>query len=88
GKISSSKRHSAAVQSGKRGSSGLIMPLTPSEAVMSALHIQLDGRSVDYFSRKRRATIAKMEQAEQQKKDQVKEQQLKVEEQPLEPQQA
>ncbi|KAF9284504.1 hypothetical protein BGZ88_009937 [Linnemannia elongata] len=32
---------------------------TPSDAVMSALHIQLDDRSVDYFSRKRRATIVK-----------------------------
>ncbi|KAF9913812.1 hypothetical protein BX616_009531, partial [Lobosporangium transversale] len=51
--------------SNNRRSSATIM--TPSEAVMSALHIQLDGRSVDYFSRKRRATIAKMEQNEQQK---------------------
>lgn len=51
--------------------------MTPSEAVMSALHIQLDGRSVDYFSRKRRATIAKMEQngQKQQQKQQQQQQQ-------------
>ncbi|KAF9124412.1 hypothetical protein BGW39_008218 [Mortierella sp. 14UC] len=49
-------------------SNGTGLP-TPSDAVMSALHIQLDGRSVDYFSRKRRATIAKMERNEQQKKE-------------------
>ncbi|KAG0303288.1 hypothetical protein BGZ98_006811 [Dissophora globulifera] len=60
----------------KRRSSGP-GTMIPSEAVMSALHIQLDGRSVDYFSRKRRATIAKMEQNEQQKqqKNQQKQQQ-------------
>ncbi|KAF8941074.1 hypothetical protein BGZ58_002538 [Dissophora ornata] len=46
-------------QSEKRRSSG---PLTPSDAVMASLHIQFDARDVDYFSRKRRATIAHMEQ--------------------------
>ncbi|KAG0314036.1 hypothetical protein BGZ99_008396 [Dissophora globulifera] len=45
----------------KRRSSG---PSTPSDAVMETLHVQLDGRSVDYFSRKRRATVAQMEQSE------------------------
>ncbi|KAF9198898.1 hypothetical protein BGZ49_000171, partial [Haplosporangium sp. Z 27] len=54
--------------------------ITPSEAVMSALHIQLDGRSVDYFSRKRRATIAKMEQSEQ--KQQQQKQKLQEQNQP------
>ncbi|KAF9537901.1 hypothetical protein EC957_007527 [Mortierella hygrophila] len=45
----------------KRRRSG---PLTPADqdATVDSLQIQLDGRSVDYFSRKRRATIAKMEQ--------------------------
>ncbi|KAF9081481.1 hypothetical protein BGX23_000818 [Mortierella sp. AD031] len=43
----------------KRRRSG---PLSPSDpAVVELLQIQLDGRNVDYFSRKRRATIAKME---------------------------
>ncbi|KAG0299439.1 hypothetical protein BGZ98_010063 [Dissophora globulifera] len=45
----------------KRRSSG---PSTPSDAVMETLHVQLDGRGVDYFSRKRRATVAQMEQSE------------------------
>ncbi|KAI1319088.1 hypothetical protein EDD11_004977 [Mortierella claussenii] len=62
--------------------------MTPSEAVMSALHIQLDGRSVDYFSRKRRATIAKMEQSEQQKQQkQQKQQQQQKHQQPQQEQQ-
>ncbi|KAF9182018.1 hypothetical protein BGZ50_005188 [Haplosporangium sp. Z 11] len=64
--------HGQSGQGGKRTGSGSMMP---SEAVMSALHIQLDGRSVDYFSRKRRATIAKMEQNEQQKQQQKSEKQ-------------
>ncbi|KAF9945414.1 hypothetical protein BGZ72_001346 [Mortierella alpina] len=64
---------------GKRRSSGMNGTITPSEAVMSALHIQLDGRSVDYFSRKRRATIAKMEQSEQQKQKQQQQQQQQQE---------
>ncbi|KAF9294680.1 hypothetical protein BGZ88_003539 [Linnemannia elongata] len=44
----------------KRRRSG---PLTPADqdATVDSLQIQLDGRSVDYFSRKRRATIAQME---------------------------
>ncbi|KAF9947765.1 hypothetical protein BGZ70_002520 [Mortierella alpina] len=42
----------------KRRNSG---PLTPSDALMSSLQIQYDGRSVDFFSRKRRATVARME---------------------------
>ncbi|KAG0244710.1 hypothetical protein BGX31_008599 [Mortierella sp. GBA43] len=57
------------------------------EAIITALDIQLDGRSVDYFSRKRRATIAKMEQNEQkqrQKQDQIQEEDLS--ELPSEPQ--
>lgn len=45
----------------KRRNSG---PLTPSDALMDSLQIQIDGRSVDYFSRKRRATIAQMEQSD------------------------
>ncbi|KAF9104579.1 hypothetical protein BGX27_010042 [Mortierella sp. AM989] len=45
----------------KRRSSG---PLTPSDSVMSTLQIRPDDRDVDYFSRKRRATIAQMEQRE------------------------
>ncbi|KAF9584275.1 hypothetical protein BGW38_007001 [Lunasporangiospora selenospora] len=45
----------------KRRNSG---PLTPSEAVMASLQIQYDDRSVD-FSRKRRATIARIEQNRQ-----------------------
>ncbi|KAF9930237.1 hypothetical protein FBU30_000723 [Linnemannia zychae] len=52
---------SAAFQHGeKRRRSG---PLTPADQdiVVDSHHIQLDSRSVDYFSRKRRATIAKME---------------------------
>ncbi|KAF9539851.1 hypothetical protein EC957_004897 [Mortierella hygrophila] len=57
--------------------------LTPSDAVMSALHIQLDGRSVDYFSRKRRATIAKMERNEQQKKEKEELQRKREQEQQL-----
>ncbi|KAF9354208.1 hypothetical protein BGX26_007960 [Mortierella sp. AD094] len=67
-----SRRHN----SGSGGSNRRSDPntMTPSEAVMSALHIQLDGRSVDYFSRKRRATIAKMEQNEQQKQQKQKQQ--------------
>ncbi|KAF9945356.1 hypothetical protein BGZ70_003872 [Mortierella alpina] len=69
-------RHVLSQESGgKRRSSGMNGTITPSEAVMSALHIQLDGRSVDYFSRKRRATIAKMEQNEQQKQKQQQQQQ-------------
>ncbi|KAF9152065.1 hypothetical protein BG015_005850 [Linnemannia schmuckeri] len=51
----------APIQHGeKRRRSG---PLTPADqdAAVDPLQIQLDGRSVDYFSRKRRATIAKME---------------------------
>ncbi|KAG0283625.1 hypothetical protein BGZ96_011979 [Linnemannia gamsii] len=57
--------------------------MTPSDAVMSALHIQLDGRSVDYFSRKRRATIAKMERNEQQKKEKEELQRKREQEQQL-----
>ncbi|KAF9165005.1 hypothetical protein BGX20_000755 [Mortierella sp. AD010] len=66
-----SRRHN----SGSGGSNRRSDPntMTPSEAVMSALHIQLDGRSVDYFSRKRRATIAKMEQNEKQQKQKQQE---------------
>lgn len=61
------QRHRKSLQDdAKRRSSGA----APSEAVMASLHIQLDGRSVDYFSRKRRATIAKMEQSEQQQQQQ------------------
>ncbi|KAG0307064.1 hypothetical protein BGZ97_000523 [Linnemannia gamsii] len=44
----------------KRRRSGPLTPVDQDVAVES-LQIQLDGRSVDYFSRKRRATIAKME---------------------------
>ncbi|KAF9133298.1 hypothetical protein BGW39_010115 [Mortierella sp. 14UC] len=44
----------------KRRRSGPLTPADPEMAV-ETLQIQLDGRSVDYFSRKRRATIAKME---------------------------
>ncbi|KAG9326119.1 hypothetical protein KVV02_005624, partial [Mortierella alpina] len=74
-------RHLSSQESGgKRRSSGMNGTITPSEAVMSALHIQLDGRSVDYFSRKRRATIAKMEQGEQQKQKQQQQQQQEKEE--------
>ncbi|KAF9987094.1 hypothetical protein BGZ65_005118, partial [Modicella reniformis] len=49
--------------------------VSSAEAIISALDIQLDGRSVDHFSRKRRATIAKMEQNEQQKQKQQTEEQ-------------
>ncbi|KAF9943241.1 hypothetical protein BGZ67_003004 [Mortierella alpina] len=74
-------RHLSSQESGgKRRSSGMNGTITPSEAVMSALHIQLDGRSVDYFSRKRRATIAKMEQGEQQKQKQQQQQQQQQQE--------
>ncbi|KAF9409471.1 hypothetical protein BGZ76_005686 [Entomortierella beljakovae] len=66
-----SRRHNNGAGGNRRSTSNAMMP---SEAVMSALHIQLDGRSVDYFSRKRRATIAKMEQNEQQKQQQQKQQ--------------
>ncbi|KAF9360429.1 hypothetical protein BGX26_009416 [Mortierella sp. AD094] len=45
----------------KRRNSG---PLTPSGSAMTSLQIQPDDRSVDYFSRKRRATIPQMEQRE------------------------
>jgi len=55
--------------------------MTPSEAVMSALHIQLDGRSVDYFSRKRRATIAKMEQNGQKQQQKQQQQQQPIQQQ-------
>ncbi|KAF9907325.1 hypothetical protein EC991_011147 [Linnemannia zychae] len=44
----------------KRRRSGPLTPVDPDTAVETP-QIQLDGRSVDYFSRKRRATIAKME---------------------------
>ncbi|KAF9111370.1 hypothetical protein BGX27_005009 [Mortierella sp. AM989] len=66
-----SRRHNSGTVGGanRRSNSNT---MTPSEAVMSALHIQLDGRSVDYFSRKRRATVAKMEQTEQQKQSKQK----------------
>ncbi|GJJ69570.1 hypothetical protein EMPS_01917 [Entomortierella parvispora] len=46
----------------KRRNSG---PLTPSDASIVALQIQPDDRTVDYFSRKRRATIARMEHPQQ-----------------------
>ena len=46
----------------KRRNSG---PLTPSDAALVALQIQPDDRNVDYFSRKRRATIARMEHPQQ-----------------------
>lgn len=46
----------------KRRNSG---PLTPSDAALVALQIQPDDRNVDYFSRKRRATIARMEHSQQ-----------------------
>ncbi|KAI1314676.1 hypothetical protein EDD11_001888 [Mortierella claussenii] len=58
------QRHSPPRQSApsyaseKRRNSG---PLTPSDPVLASLHIQLDSRDVDYFSRKRRATVAQME---------------------------
>ncbi|KAG0338622.1 hypothetical protein BG000_003668 [Podila horticola] len=67
------QRHRKSLQDdAKRRSSGTA---APSEAVMASLHIQLDGRSVDYFSRKRRATIAKMEQSEQQQQQQQQQEQ-------------
>ncbi|KAG0367676.1 hypothetical protein BGZ54_003472 [Gamsiella multidivaricata] len=49
--------------------------MTPSEAVMSALHIQRDGRSVDYFSKKRRATAAKLEKQQQEQQQQEQQEQ-------------
>ncbi|KAF9908420.1 hypothetical protein EC991_009875 [Linnemannia zychae] len=84
GGVSSSKqRRSSGNNPGtNNGSSGTGLP-TPSDAVMSALHIQLDGRSVDYFSRKRRATIAKMERNEQQKKEKEELQRKREQEQQL-----
>ncbi|KAG0213596.1 hypothetical protein BGX28_004013 [Mortierella sp. GBA30] len=51
-------QHISTFQGEKRRNSG---PLTPSDALMSSLQIQYDGRSVDFFSRKRRATVARME---------------------------
>ncbi|KAF9169020.1 hypothetical protein BGX21_003321 [Mortierella sp. AD011] len=60
------QRHSplgqAASRAGeKRRNSG---PLTPSDSIVTSLQIQPDDRNADYFSRKRRATIAQMEQRE------------------------
>ncbi|KAF9575991.1 hypothetical protein EC968_000551 [Mortierella alpina] len=52
------QQQGSSFQSEKRRNSG---PLTPSDALMSSLQIQYDGRSVDFFSRKRRATVARME---------------------------
>ncbi|KAF8942057.1 hypothetical protein BGZ47_006918 [Haplosporangium gracile] len=78
---SSKPRRSSGNTSG--GSSNGNSHMTPSDAVMSALHIQLDGRSVDYFSRKRRATIAKMERNEQQKKEKEELQRKREQEQQL-----
>ncbi|KAG0060406.1 hypothetical protein BGZ89_012297 [Linnemannia elongata] len=77
GSSSSKPRRSSGNTAGGSGN------LTPSDAVMSALHIQLDGRSVDYFSRKRRATIAKMERNEQQKKEKEELQRKREQEQQL-----
>jgi hypothetical protein len=81
GNSSSKPRRSSGNPSG--GSSSGNGHMTPSDAVMSALHIQLDGRSVDYFSRKRRATIAKMERNEQQKKEKEELQRKREQEQQL-----
>ncbi|KAF9938896.1 hypothetical protein BGZ67_010232 [Mortierella alpina] len=52
------QQQGSSFQGEKRRNSG---PLTPSDALMSSLQIQYDGRSVDFFSRKRRATVARME---------------------------
>lgn len=52
------QQQGSSFQSEKRRNSG---PLTPSDALMSSLQIKYDGRSVDTFSRKRRATVARME---------------------------
>jgi len=52
-------------ESDRRRSTGGAGTTASAEAIISLLDIQPDGRSVDYFSRKRRATIAKMEQNEQ-----------------------
>lgn len=82
GSGSSKPRRSSGNTSGGSSSNGN-GHMTPSDAVMSALHIQLDGRSVDYFSRKRRATIAKMERNEQQKKEKEELQRKREQEQQL-----
>ncbi|KAG0206572.1 hypothetical protein BGX33_007339 [Mortierella sp. NVP41] len=76
-------RHSGSSSKQRRESGNNNGGMTPSDAVMSALHIQLDGRSVDYFSRKRRATIAKMERNEQQKKEKEELQRKREQEQQL-----
>ncbi len=55
---SNQQQQGSSFQGEKRRNSG---PLTPSDALMSSLQIQYDGRSVDFFSRKRRATVARME---------------------------
>ncbi|KAG0042468.1 hypothetical protein BGZ83_000434 [Gryganskiella cystojenkinii] len=69
-----SRQGSGSGSTGERARKQEPVLMQPSEAVMSALHIQLDGRSVDYFSRKRRATIAKMEQSGQKQQKQQQQQ--------------